>query len=48
VSVQSEAPGHDSSGSTAGSSPADRPEVAIGIAFVGGFLLAKVVKRLGK
>jgi hypothetical protein len=48
VSIQTEAPANDSSDSTVGSSAVDRPEVAIGIAFAGGFLLAKVVKRLAK
>lgn len=30
------------------SSPAERPEAAIGMAFVGGFLFALVLKRLAR
>ena len=29
-------------------SPADRPEVMVGAAFLGGFAAAQIVKRLGK
>jgi hypothetical protein len=36
------------SGSSSGSpSPADRPEVQVGAAFAGGFLVALILKRLG-
>lgn len=35
----------DASG--ASSSPADRPEVQVGAAFAGGFLVALILKRLG-
>jgi hypothetical protein len=39
-----------SSGSDAGAlgAPADRPEVAVGAAFAGGFILALVLKRLAR
>lgn len=33
--------------SGASSSPADRPEVQVGAAFAGGFLVALILKRLG-
>jgi hypothetical protein len=32
----------------AAASPADRPEVAIGIAFAGGFVIAQILKRLAR
>ena len=40
---------HAMSGGTpaASSSPADRPEVQVGAAFAGGFLVALILKRLG-
>jgi hypothetical protein len=48
VSVQAEAGDQNSSGAAAGPVSADRPEVAIGIAFAGGFLLAQIIRRLGR
>ena len=38
----------DNSSSPAGARPVDRPEVAIGAAFAGGFLFALILKRLAR
>ena len=38
-------PGRDGGPTT---SPADRPEVMVGAAFLGGFAVAQILKRLGK
>jgi hypothetical protein len=38
----------DNSSPAAGALPTDRPEVAIGAAFAGGFLFALILKRLAR
>jgi 3-oxoacyl-ACP reductase-like protein len=40
-------PGGASDPAAASASPADRPEVQVGAAFAGGFLVALILKRLG-
>ena len=35
-------------GGSATTSPGDRPEVMVGAAFLGGFAVAQILKRLGK
>jgi hypothetical protein len=35
-------------GSSTSTLPADRPEVAVGAAFAGGFILAMLLKRLAR
>jgi hypothetical protein len=41
-------PENSSAPAGTGSLPVDRPEVAIGAAFAGGFLFALILKRLGR
>jgi len=41
-------PGLPPIGQTAGAGAGDRPEVAVGAAFAGGFVLAMILKRLGR
>jgi hypothetical protein len=48
VSFSSENSSDAQPASTAGPTPADRPEVAIGIAFAGGFVIAQILKRLAR
>ena len=40
-------PGGPSDAAGASPSPADRPEVQVGAAFAGGFLVALILKRFG-
>lgn len=47
------APGSDGGGpqqaaATAAAVVADRPEIAVGAAFVGGLLMARIIRRLGR
>lgn len=37
-----------SDGASAGSAPSDRPEIAVGAAFAGGFALAMILKRFAR
>lgn len=46
---EQQAPSVDGYGSGASEAPfAEQPEVLVGAAFVGGFMLARLVKRLGR